>query len=437
LYERKILSLLIALTKEIRLVKPENIESYQSQFFAGDESPFIFKGGIVITWWHTDRGFILCNNIASMSIEKYAQLADGNKDKLSEVIKKAFCIICTNATFFNGDDVFLRRKQNLFEARTIDDVEAFSKKLWDFILVKMENSIGHWCLVYPLPRLITDSRKIPDENIYLLKRTDKKAWEDFEIEYPETKYWNPATGLFEDGKPTVFFQLKYESLLVCLCSGTSDGARFKAGLKFKIFLSVLFAIFRIQKKYQLTKSAAQPYKVCIQFKSKDNQFSGGSILSEIGKLLPYYIDDFELKNDTAQVLEEWYNSLHYLEIDIKNRVKKAAHFINNAMVSDGIDSFIHYFISLDALFGKKGDVERLIIEGVKNCTSDSLWTQKTKWLYDLRSELVHGGARYEREWKDFERYVSHFRTHPRIDVMDLALLCILKSVLPNFSFQTT
>jgi hypothetical protein len=134
LYDRRILSQLIALTKEIRLIEPQNIQSCEAQFFAGHESPFIFRGGIVITWWYTDKAFKLRNNIASMSIEKYAQLTDGDKDKLSEVIEKAFCVICLNADFFNGDDVFLRRKQNLFEARAIDDVDAFSKKLWDFIL---------------------------------------------------------------------------------------------------------------------------------------------------------------------------------------------------------------------------------------------------------------------------------------------------------------
>lgn len=437
MYDRRILSQLIAFTKEIRLIKPENIQSYEAQFFAGNESPFIFAGGIGITWWHTDRGFKLCNNIASMSIEKYAQLADGDKDKLSEVIKGSFCVICTNAEYFDGDDVFFKRKQSLFEARTIDDVGAFSKKLWDFILAKMENSIGHWCLVYPLPRLITDTITIPDENIYLLKRTDKKSWKDFELEYPETKYWDPSTGLFADGKPTAFSRLKYESLLVCLCAGTSDGGKFKAKLKFKIFLSILFALFRILKNHRLTKCSAQPYRICIQFKGKDNQSSGATILSELGKVLPYYIHDFELTTDTTEVLEEWYNTLQHLEIEIKNRVKKAAHFINNAMVSDGIDAFIHYFISLDALFGKRGDVERLILEGVETCTSDPLWAQKTKWLYDLRSELVHGGARYEREWKDFERYVNHFKTHPLTDVMDLALLCILKRVLPNLTYQST
>ena len=435
LYDRRILSQLIAFTKEIRLIRPENIQSYKAQFIAGNESPFIFRGGIGITWWHTDRGFKLCNNIASMSIERYVQLAGGDKDKFSEVIKNAFCLICTNAKFFHIMDGLLRRKQSLFEARAIDDVSAFSEKLWDFILAKMENSIGHWCVVYPLPRLITDSIRIPNANIYLLKRTDKKTWKEFELEYPETKYWDPSTGFFSDGKPTAFSQLKYEALLLCLCTGTSNGGKFKAKLEFKMFLSVLFAIFRIQKQLQLSKSAAQPYRICMQFQGKDNQSSGGTSLSEIGKLLPYYIHDFELRTDTAEVLEEWYDSLQHFEIDIKNRVKKAAHFINNAMVSDDIDAFIHYFISLDALFGKRGDVERLILEGVETCTSNPLWTQKAKWLYDLRSELVHGGTRYEKEWKYFDRYVHHFGTRHLADVMDLALLCILKSVLPNLTYE--
>lgn len=369
-----------------------------------------------------------------MSIKRYEQLADEDKEKLSDVIKNTFCTICTDAELFNGDDVLFSRKQSLFEARTICEIDLFSKKLWDIIMNKMENSIGQWCLVHPLPRLITDTIKMPDEKIYLLKRTDIKAWKDFEIEYPETKYWNPSTGLFVDGQPPAFSKFKYESLLVCLCNGTSDSGKFKAKLKFKMFLSTLFALFRVQNNHSLMKSSAQPNRICIQFNGKDNQTNRGTILSEIGTILPYYINDFKLKSDTIEILEKWYNSLRQFEVEIKNRVKTAAHFINNAMVSDGIDSFIHYFISLDALFGQRGDVERLILEGVDNFTSDPLWTQKTKWLYDLRSELVHGGARYEKEWKDYERYVNHFRTNPLTDVMDLALRCILKRVLPNQTF---
>ncbi len=434
MYDKRILSQLIALTKEIRLIEPENIKSYASQFIAGNESLFPFPGGIAITWWYTNKGFELCNDIASMSIEKYTQLAKGDKDKLVNVIKDAFCVICTNTDFFNG--VIFSRKQNLFEARTIDNVDAFARKLWGFILTKMENNIGHWCIVYPVPRLITESMKIPNENIYLIKRTDKKTWLEFELEYPETKYWDPSTGVFLDGKPTAFSQLKHEALLVCLCSGDSKGSRLKAKLKLKMFLSILYAIFRIQENQYLTKSAAHPYSYSMQFGCKDNLSHEGTISCEIGKLLPYYSHDFELKTDTIKILQEWYDTLQHLENDIKNRVKKAAHFINNAMVSSGIDAFIHYFISLDALFGKRGGVEKYILKGVNACTANSLWMQKTGWLYELRSELVHGGARYEKEWKDYERYVKHFGTQPETDVMDLAFLCVLKSVLPNLTQQS-
>ena len=433
MYDKKILSLLIALTKEIRLIKPTDVQGYQAQFIAGNKPPFTFSGGIGVTWWYTDKAFKLCSSIASMSIERYPQLGDGDKDKLSDVIKNAFCTICLNSDFFNGDDIFLMRKQSLFEARSINDVDVFSRKLWSFILNQLEDSIGYWCFVYPLPRLITESFELGEDNISVVKKSDKEAWKKFELEYPETKFWDPSTGLFADGKETPFSRLKHEALLICRCAGTSDGGKFKAEIRFKRFLSIVFALFRTQKNLRLTKSAAQPYRICIQFKSKENQSSSGTIMSEIGELLPYYITDFELRDDIISVLRKWYNALFSAEQDKQDRIKKAAHFINNAMTSSGIDTYIHYFISLDSLFGKMGDVERLIKEGVNNCLSDAKWTHKTEWLYNLRSEFVHGGARFEKEWKDFDRYVNHFGTHPFTDVMDLAFQCILKSLMPNLS----
>ena len=437
MYDKKILSLLIALTKEIRLTNPVDCKGYQAQFFAGNKTPFPFSGGIGITWWYTAKAFELCNSIASMSIEKYEQLKDGDKHKLSDGIKNAFCAICLNSAYFNSDDVFLKRKQSLFEARSINDVSAFSRRLWSFIMSQLEKSIGLWCFVYPLPRLTTESFELMEDNISVVKKSDKEVWKKFELEYPETKFWDPSTGFFEDGKDTPFSRIKYEALLICCCEGTSDGAKFKAKIRFKRFLSILFGLFRTQKNLRLTKSDAQPYSSCIQFKHKDNQSSGGTILSGIGELLPYYITDFELNDDIISILRKWYGALFSTEQELKDRIKKAAHFINNAMTSNDIDSYIHYFISLDALFGKRGDVERLIIEGVKTCLSDEQWTHKAKWLYDLRSEFVHGGARFEEEWKDFERYVKHFGSHPFTDVMDLAFQCILKRLIPNLPDKIT
>ena len=202
MYYKIILNQLIALTKEIKLTQPANYRSFES-FIAGPKVPF-FRGGIGINWWFTDKGTKLCDDIASMSIEKYSQLREGDKDKLSKLIREAFQIICIDSAFFNTDAVFLRRKENLFEARAINDVDAFSKQLWDFILSNMENNIGHWCVIHPLPRLHAETEKFSNTNIYLLSKTDLKSWKELESEYPDMKYWSPATGLFTDNKPTIF-----------------------------------------------------------------------------------------------------------------------------------------------------------------------------------------------------------------------------------------
>ena len=92
--------------------------------------------------------------------------------------------------------------------------------------------------------------------------------------------------------------------------------------------------------------------------------SSGSILSSIGELMPYYISDVVLEDDIIMHLKSWYQALSNADVELANRVKKSAHFINNAMTSKDIESFINYFISLDALFGIKGDVERSIKEEI-------------------------------------------------------------------------
>ncbi len=314
MYNKNILSKLIALTKEIRLEKPEKVKGFKSQFVAGNESPFVFRGGIVVTWWLTEQGYKLCRDIVSMSIEKYRELKDVDRDQLLKNIINSFQIICTNGEYFHGDEVFLRKKKNLFEVRAIDNIEVFSKKLWDFMLIEMEKSVGHWFLIYPIPRLLTETVILPKEGIFLLDKRDEKTWKEFACEYPETIYWNPSTGRFIHNKPPDFSNLKYEALLIYLCKGTSDYSRFKAVQEFKILLSVIFALFRIQKKMYLTKSSAQPYTTCIQFKGKENKTPYGSIINGVGQLLPYYIDDYELKADTTKILHEWYNSLQKINI---------------------------------------------------------------------------------------------------------------------------
>ena len=110
-------------------------------------------------------------------------------------------------------------------------------------------------------------------------------------------------------------------------------------------------------------------------------------------------------------------------LEKQKRITTASQFLNYAIVTDGIDRFIHFFIVLDALFGERGDVERLITEGVKSVFPENpIWDYKMSKLFNLRSELVHGGCSSITDWKDFDLYRNHTKSHPYRDVAEAAIL---------------
>lgn len=423
--DRRISGQLIALTKEIKLTKPNNGECYMSQFIAGNQSPFAFSGGIEVTWWHTQKAVDLAKAIASISISKYESLKQGDTEEIAKSIKNTFMRICLDEDLFVGDDIFLRRKENLFEARAISDIPIFSEVLWGKIYLNMKATISHWCFIYPIPRILSESFELEYDDLSVVKPDDTVAWKLLAEEYPSVIEFINYDSTFKDHQVSTFRKFDHGAYLVCKCEGTSNGAKLNASLIFKRFLSVLFSVFHKEERYCLLKSGGQKYKVSAQFSHKESENITGHIVSHIGEILPNYIKDYTINIEVISQLEKWYKSYSNLNSENKNRLEKSAHFINHGMNSEGIESFINYFIALDALFGRRGDVERLILEGVMESTMDNVWEHKAKWLFELRSELVHGGSRYVAEWEKYEQYQKHFKTKPENDVEKLAFICLL------------
>jgi hypothetical protein len=84
--------------------------------------------------------------------------------------------------------------------------------------------------------------------------------------------------------------------------------------------------------------------------------------------------------------------------------------------------FIYYFISLDALFGQRYDVKSSIAYSVcKVFENDYNWKEKAEWLFDLRSDLLHGGSSEIEDWEKLIRYNINFKTEPLADVAIAAL----------------
>ncbi len=426
--DRRISRQLIALTKEIKLTKPNNGECYISKFIAGNQSRFVFSEEIVVTWWRTQKAVDLAKAIASIAISKYGSLKHGDTEEIAKSIESTFMRICLDKDLFVGDDIFLRRKGNLFEARAISDIPNFSEVLWGEIYLNMKATICHWCFIYPIPRIFSESFELEYDNLSIVKSDDTVAWRLLAKDYPSVIEFINFDGTFRDHQVSIFRKFDRGAYLVCKCEGTSNGAKLNASLTFKRFLSVLFSVFHKEERYCLLKSGGKKYKVSAQFSHKDSKNITGYIVSHIGELLPSYIKDYIINTEVISQLQEWYKSYSNLDIESKNRLEKSAHFINHGMNSEGIDSFINYFIALDALFGKRGNVERSILAGIMVSTMDNVWQEKAAWLFELRSELVHGGSRYVAEWEKYERYQKHFKTKPENDVEKLAFICLLYNV---------
>jgi hypothetical protein len=71
---RKIVKHVIALMKYIWIIKPPTERGFMAQFMVGKRHPFIFTGGIGLSWWYTKSSFKTGERIVSMIADTLAEL---------------------------------------------------------------------------------------------------------------------------------------------------------------------------------------------------------------------------------------------------------------------------------------------------------------------------------------------------------------------------
>lgn len=215
-------------------------------------------------------------------------------------------------------------------------------------------------------------------------------------------------------------------LLVSREKGTLAGTRFGAILKFRTLLAVLFSIAARRKGRAFHRAAASPFKFFIQVDHVSHPDPKWT-RNDCEPLIPFYIMDIAFDSTASKEARTWFETLERCDISHRERITKGAHFLNLAMNANGLEEFINYFIVLDAIFGHRGAVEASIHAGISSLADASRFTDKVSWLFDLRSDLVHGGARYIEEWPKFGRYKKHFRSHPLDDVKQLSEMSVLSA----------
>lgn len=421
-----LLSHIIMLIKSIFLHAPDSSKRPSAQFFAGKHPPYGFPTGIGLNWWYTEATFAAQENVTRLLIQESPEFYDCDPRTVSEVIKDTLHEICIDQGTFSPDDVIFAKKSTLFDCTSVSVAQCASN-----ILVAIKDNlrakIGRCCTVYAVPRFRPESFYIDEAKIYFISKSDRVAWQRLVDEGFSFDGWTPEDPRAGWRKDSIYsLNGKYEAVLVADSHGTKQGARFSSVLKFRVLLAVSFAIASDRAKYPYWRAAADSLEFCVQFphrSSPDRTMSR----NDCGALVPYYADDIPIAALEIAVIKKWYEDRSKCKADTKNRIEKAAHFLNLGMNADGTEAYINYFITLDALFGQRGSVETSILSGLAAIGSDAKTIEKARWLFDLRSEIVHGGSRYIEEWPNYARYTKHFRTKPMRDVQALAQASVLRA----------
>jgi hypothetical protein len=405
----KILGKILELTKNIYLKKPEE-KSYKYN------TP-LNTIPIPMELWITKTGKNISREIALMSMQYKIEFKNGNINDFKEIVKIIFDRIIFNEELFKVKLISGSQKDKLFDYINDDlDKKDFAMKVWDIMTKEFSDNLKDWIIFYPLSRVTTKSLKLEFDGLSLVNSEDKEFWDMIVNEYPALEFWDPKKGKQFDSNDNTFSNKSPKSWLACEVSGSKDISQKRASILMRKFIGILLAHLYIENSSVLKHAGSSETTYSMQISSDDNtRFN----YSHIGIILHSLLIDLEITSEFINEVKDWYKKQS--ESENFNRASKGAQFVQYGITrKTELDKFLHYFISLDALFGVDGRVEESIIEGVYN-TNKEVKKEKIKKIYKLRSDLVHGGSSYINDWKGIIEYRSHFNSYPLRDVEDIAL----------------
>jgi len=424
---QKILGQIIALSRSIAIQEPVGEEGFKLQFIARIPTLQLPGAGPSVTLWKTKRSFRAIEDIARMIRSHHPEAADCDTDTIKGLISRSIQDLILDKNVFIIESIFSANHKWLSDCRADVDINQFSGKIYAHLMARVHTSINQWCTTLGVPRVMCESFDIPQASLSLISRMDTEKWEETVSSRYKTNDWNHQLGCTPNSGGPPLFGFECRSLVVHQSNGTQKGSKFSSRLEFGKFFAVLYATATVREGIRLHPAMAEPYTWCIQFPSRSS--SGLQVTqSQLEEaVLPFFCADLKLSNDAVESIQKWYIWFSSIPREQRARVEKACHFVNRGIMTRGLDSYVNFFVSLDALFGTPGDVGGSIQRGVESISIDIALKERVSWLYELRSELVHGGSRFCAEWKDYDRYYAHFRTKPEEDVNRIACSALLCS----------
>lgn len=180
------------------------------------------------------------------------------------------------------------------------------------------------------------------------------------------------------------------------------------------FIALFLAHFYASSKGILIRLHARTPYMCGQFSTATTNDGPIYTQREIGPLLPHQVTPLNITDDLVHAMATWYTSFASADEEGRQRATVASHFVHYGINADrSVERYIHFYVALDALFGRRGQVEIAIRDGLaKLYAGEAAWAVKAGQLFELRNELMHGSASRIETWSQFDGYVRHFESTP-------------------------
>lgn len=415
----QLLGKLIGLLRLVYISEPPDPESKQNSwdFFTG-----AFPKTAGLEWYVSPRYYRVAREFATFAFLSDEAVAGADIETLEQMTNTFLKEHALDRDLFDADAVFFRRVSTLLDARIISGEKAFADHLWKTMRSAFVGQMTSWLVVYPASRILTETTELGFDGIWLLRSGDAAAWLSLCDRFPSARFWSPVTGTRANDPFHIFGDDPIATWLLCETNGLAERARRLAAARIRTFVAVLFAHLHGSTGGLLMKSLARRLSMSTQFPSDERRARTAEIRSTIGALLPPMVVDAHVTPGDLDNVRRWYAARHDASEPLQQRSTVASHFLHYGIIADDLERFLHFFITLDALFGVRGEVERSITAGIAGVFArDPAWERRCNYLFDLRSELVHGGASEVSMWNKLPEYYQHFDAAPEDDVAKAAM----------------
>jgi hypothetical protein len=422
LISSRIEKLLLGLLRSIHLREPSSPHR-AAQFFVGLGGPDRPMGcGVAIKWWKTARAQRLSHALARATRDHLLGRVRLDHEAAIDAIESALKNNTLNTRLLNFYSK-AEASDTLFDAYAPAAAPEITDVLWRAILAALDSVVDEWLFVYPLRMLTSDTRQFSEINAHIVATSDTATFSQYCADFSGLRQLSLQSGRIE-GMLTMSDDNTPAWLMVRV-RGTNTVAWAEGARIASMFLGALLSAHSMDRPYHaFAASSARTNSYAAIFSRSCKHTSSQARAS--GVLLHAVVSGTNISTQVLDQTDAWLKKVHGANAELRRRAFLAARWINQAAAADRHVRFLFFFFALDALFGERFRVEERIIAGIGPRFTDSVWEQKCRWLFELRSELVHGGAASIEEWGRFERYRTHFESKPLNDVEQLAVQSLMR-----------